>query len=144
MNTVNKNGPILIIEDDMDDQVLIQMAYDKLHYTNELVFLENGEVAINYLNGMTKIPFLILSDINMPKINGIELRARVQQNKAINIKCVPYILLSTTTSKDFIDDAYTIGIQGFFKKPAQPDELENLLKTIIEYWKISHAPGMYM
>lgn len=141
---VNKNGPILIIEDDIDDQRFIEEIYKTLNYSNELVFLDNGEIAIDYLMKMTKIPFLIISDLNMPKINGIELRARVKQNDAINIKCVPYLIFSTTVAKNFIDDAYIMGIQGYFKKPVDPDDLLATLKTIIDYWKVSYTPGMYM
>ena len=141
---MNKNGPIIIIEDDMDDQVLIRLVYENLNYTNELVFIENGELAIEYLNQMKTVPFIILSDVNMPRINGIELRERVLQNEVINIKCVPYIILSTTASKHFVDNAYSLGIQGYFKKPSDPGELSAILKNIIEYWKISYAPGMYI
>jgi CheY-like chemotaxis protein len=141
---VNKNGPILIIEDDVDDQHFIEDSYRKLNYQNELVFLDNGEIAITYLMQMTRIPFLIISDLNMPKINGIELRARVKENDAINIKCVPYVIFSTTVARNFIDDAYTLGIQGYFKKPNNPDDLMGILKHIIDYWKISYTPGMYM
>ncbi len=141
---MNKNGPILIIEDDTDDQEFIQAAYQKLDHSNELVFLNSGEIAIQYLMEMTKIPFLIISDLNMPKINGIELRARVRQNEAINIKCVPYILFSTTVAKSFIDDAYAIGIQGYFKKPIKQNELVAILENIIDYWKVSYSPGMYL
>ena len=141
---VNKNGPILVIEDDRDDQVFIQTAYSKLDYTNELVFLDNGESAIKHLIEMKDIPFLIICDLNMPKMNGLELRARVHQNETIRIKCVPYIIFSTTATKLFIDDAYTVGIQGYFKKPSVPSELVEALRTIIGYWKVSYAPGMYM
>jgi CheY-like chemotaxis protein len=141
---MNKNGPILIIEDDMDDQMLIEMAYSKMGYKNELVFLANGEEAIEYLIGMKKIPFIIISDINMPKVNGLELRERVKHNEMINIKCVPYILLSTTASKTYIEDAYILGIQGYFKKPSSSDQLEVILRQVIEYWKLSYAPGMYL
>ena len=141
---MNKNAPILIIEDDIDDQKFLQEIFLKLNYLNELVFLNDGEEAIEYLMQMKKVPFLIISDLNMPKINGIELRARVKENAAINIKCVPYILFSTTVAKNYIDDAYTMGIQGYFKKPIDPNELMAILKAIIEYWKYSYAPGMYM
>ena len=141
---MNKNGPILIIEDDIDDQEFLQTTYRKLNYTNELVFLNDGEAAIQYLIQMNSIPFLIISDLNMPKINGIELRARVKENDVINIKCVPYILFSTTVGKNFINDAYLMGIKGYFKKPIDPNELMTTLKNIIEYWKISYSPGMYI
>jgi CheY-like chemotaxis protein len=141
---VNKNGPIIIIEDDADDRLLIELTYEKLDYKNELVFLEDGEIAINYLMNMKRIPFLIISDINLPKINGIELRARVKENEAINIKCVPYVLFSTTATKDYIDDAYSLGIQGYFKKTSDPNEVALILENVIRYWKCSYAPGMYL
>jgi len=141
---MNKNGPIIIIEDDVDDQKFIQMVYNKMGYDNEVVFLDSGEMAIEYLIAMKKVPFIIISDLNMPKINGIELRARVQQNVEINIKCVPYIIFSTTIMKNYVTDAYMLGIQGYFKKPMHPGELTAILKTIIDYWKLSYTPGMYM
>jgi CheY-like chemotaxis protein len=141
---VNKNGSIIIIEDDKDDQLLLEVIYKKLSYKNELVFLENGEIAIEYLCTMKKVPFLIISDINMPKLNGIELRARVKQNEEVNIRCIPYVLLSTTTSKEYMDNAYLLGIQGYFKKPSNPEDFEQMLKCVIDYWKISYSPGMYI
>ncbi len=79
---------------------------------------------------MKEIPFLIISDVNMPRLNGIELRAKVQQNELINIKCIPYILLSTTASKSFVDNAYLIGIQGYFKKPSSSDAVEADIQKI--------------
>jgi DNA-binding NarL/FixJ family response regulator len=81
---------------------------------------------------MKKIPFLIISDINVPKLNGIELRARVKQNEAVNIRCIPYVLLSTTASKEYIDNAYLLGIQGYFKKPPNPDDFEEILRCVID------------
>ena len=64
---MNKNGTILVLEDDIDDQRFIQSAYNKLNYTNELVFLDDGESAINHLIQMKEIPFLIICDLYMPK-----------------------------------------------------------------------------
>jgi len=141
---VNKEGPILIIEDDIDDQVLIQFIFKKLAYKNELVFLENGEVAIEYLNKMTTIPFIIISDLNMPKVNGIELRKRVAANERINIKCIPYIIFSTSASQQNVDNAFLMGIQGYFKKPSSLESLSEIFKSIVEYWKISYSPGVFL
>lgn len=65
---MNKNGPVVIIEDDDDDQYLFQQAFRKLNYINEIIFFGNGQDALEFLTTTTMLPFLILSDINMPKL----------------------------------------------------------------------------
>ena len=67
---MNKDGPIIIIEDDIDDQQIIGEIFKKLDHKNEIVFFHDGNLALEYLNKTDIHPFLILSDINMPKING--------------------------------------------------------------------------
>jgi CheY-like chemotaxis protein len=139
---MNKNGPIIIIEDDLDDQELLFLLYKEMNYTNELVFLDNGDEGLRYLKSMSTLPFLIISDMNMPKINGMELRALVQKNAAIRSKCIPYIILSTTATKDFVDNAYALGVHGYFKKPTRPADWRIMMRSILEYWSRGLAPGM--
>lgn len=72
---MNKNGPIVIIEDDLDDQQILTEIFNELPYGNKLVFFDDGVQALEYLTDTDIEPFLVLSDINMPKLNGMELRA---------------------------------------------------------------------
>ncbi|MEO8762508.1 MAG: response regulator, partial [Bacteroidia bacterium] len=65
---MNKNGPVIIIEDDEDDQLMINEIFQTLGYVNIVVFFKDGIKALEYLNQTDVIPFLILSDINMPRI----------------------------------------------------------------------------
>jgi CheY-like chemotaxis protein len=141
---MNKNGPILIIEDDRDDQELIRHVYKQMEYTNDLIFLEDGEEAIAYLVNMKQAPFIIISDLNMPKIDGLELKKRLQGDPALNIQCIPYIILSTNASKKYVEKAYALSIQGYFQKPSSSNDLREILKDVIDYWKKSFAPGMYL
>ncbi|MCW3078170.1 MAG: response regulator, partial [Bacteroidetes bacterium] len=67
---MNRNGPVIIIEDDADDQFLLGEVFKKLAYENEVKFFSDGELALEYLNRADVTPFLILSDINMPKLDG--------------------------------------------------------------------------
>ncbi len=67
---MNKDGPVIIIEDDADDQEILREIFEKLKYPNELIFFFDGHEALKYLDKPTTLPFIILSDINMPKLSG--------------------------------------------------------------------------
>jgi CheY-like chemotaxis protein len=88
-------------------------------------------------------PFLILSDINMPKINGFELRNKIFTNEQLQTKCIPYLFFTTAADKKSVVDAYSLSVQGFFKKPHSIEGLEHTIKKIIEYWQECIAPGQF-
>ena len=77
---LNKQGCIIIIEDDRDDQYLLQEIFDELNYPNEVIFFADGQAALDFLTTGKKNPFLILSDINLPKLSGLELRLKLKMN----------------------------------------------------------------
>ncbi len=138
---MDKRGPIIIIEDSKEDQKILIEIFKKLDYSNKLVFFHDGNDALEYLNETDKIPFLILSDINMPKINGFELRSKIQENKELALKCVPFLFFSNGANKQSVSDAYSMSVQGFFRKPIEYDKLENTMKKIMDYWKECIAPS---
>lgn len=140
---MNKNGPVVVIEDDRDDQDLLDEVFKNLGYKNKIVFFEDGNAALDYLNKSEIIPFLILSDINMPKINGFELRSRVHTNEQLHLKCIPYLFFTTSANKESVVDAYAMSVQGFFVKPSSYKELENVIRKIMEYWSECIAPSEY-
>lgn len=140
---MNKNGPVVIIEDDEDDQLIISEIFKNLNYNNAIIFFKDGNDALDYLNKTDIIPFLILSDVNMPKINGFELRAKVHTNELLNIKCIPYLFFTTNADKKSVVDAYSMSVQGFFVKPNSFQKLENTITKIMEYWKECIAPSEY-
>ena len=71
---MNKEGPIIIIEDDADDRFLLEEVFTSLDYLNKRIYFVDGQEALDYLLQMDSAPFLILSDINMPRLDGFELR----------------------------------------------------------------------
>ena len=71
-------GPIIVIEDDIDDQELLRDVFQKINYPNIVRYFNDGESALEYLNRTDVIPFLILSDINMPVLDGFALRDKVK------------------------------------------------------------------
>ncbi len=66
------NGPVLIVDDDTDDMELLQQAWKELKYPNILIFLNSGDQALNYLKSDNTVPFLILCDVNIPRVDGFE------------------------------------------------------------------------
>ena len=88
---MNKNGPIIVIEDDADDQEIIQGVFERLNYKNEVLFFFDPEKALDYINQAFVSPFLILSDINMPKLSGMELKKKISTDAALQVKCIPYL-----------------------------------------------------
>jgi CheY-like chemotaxis protein len=140
---MNKNGPIIVIEDDEEDQEILLEIFERLPYKNQLVFFTNGNDVIDFINTPGNKPFLILSDVNMPKVNGFELRNRVFTNEQLQDKHVPYLFFTTGTHKKAVVDAYSMSVQGFFIKPSNLSALENTIRKIVEYWQECIAPHQY-
>lgn len=89
----------------------------------------------------TKIePFLVMSDINMPKLNGMELREKVHNNEDIRRKSIPYLFFSTAAEQNQVIDAYSRSIQGFFIKSNDYDKTKETIRKIIEYWQECVSP----
>lgn len=138
---MNKSGPIIIIEDDKGDQALLMIVFEELNYVNEIIFFKDGELALEYLTMSAIEPFIILSDINMPKLNGLELREKIHTNEDLRIKCTPYLFFSTSSEQKFVVDAYSKSVQGFFVKPYNFEELKQTIKIIVEYWQKCESPN---
>lgn len=138
---MNKSGPIIIIEDDMDDQDLLSEIFNELNYTNQIVFFGDSQQALDYLIDTDTEPFLVLSDINMPKLNGIELREKVHNNEDLRLKSIPYLFFTTSAEQKHVVDAYSRSIQGFFIKPHSYEQLKSMLIKIVEYWQECQSPN---
>jgi CheY-like chemotaxis protein len=138
---MNKTGPIVIIEDDLDDQEILTDIFKELSYVNEVVFFGDSFEALDYLTNTNIEPFLVLSDINMPKLNGIELREKVHNNEDLRLKSIPYLFFSTSAEQKHIIDAYSRSIQGFFIKPHGYDKLKDTIRRIVEYWQECESPN---
>jgi len=138
---MNKIGPIVVIEDDAEDQEILVEIFKNLDYKNPIIYFSDGEEALQFLIDTKIKPFLILSDINMPKLTGFELRQKVHTNEDLNLKCIPYLFFTTTSAQKAIVDAYSQSVQGFFIKANSVDKLKNTIKKIVEYWQECEAPN---
>lgn len=96
--------------------------------------LNDGEEAYRYLNNNNIDPFLIISDINMPKMLGTELRDKMQNEGKLRLRTVPFLFLTTSAAKDNIIDALAHSVQSFFLKAQNFEELKRTIKRILDYW----------
>src|SRR5690348_4168823 len=114
---MNKSGPIIIIEDDLDDQEVLDDVFKELDYKNEIIFFGDSQKALDFLVDTDIEPFIIFSDINMPRLTGAELREKVHNNEDLRLKSIPYLFFTTSAEQKAVIEAYSKSIQGFFVKP---------------------------
>lgn len=136
-----KNGPILLVEDDVDDQEIIIEALQTLGVQNEVKTFDNGQKALDFLKIMDKQPFLIISDLNLPVMNGLQLKFEIQNNEYLRTKSIPFIFLSTSGDKKAVEEAFQLQVQGFFVKEISYEGINKQLKGIIDYWKNCRHPN---
>jgi CheY-like chemotaxis protein len=139
---MNKSGPVIVIEDDEDDLEVLREVFAELDYPNEVMYFTNGLLAYEYLAYSKDQPFLILSDINLPKLDGFQLRDKIHNNEQLRLKCIPYLFFTTTTEQRSVIDAYSKSVQGFFTKPSTYPEILRVIRNIVEYWKDCHSPNI--
>jgi CheY-like chemotaxis protein len=133
---VDKEGPIIVIEDDPDDQLMLDVVFKKLAYPNEVIYFFDGQQALDYLDQVETVPFLILSDINMPKLDGFALREKLHNDARLKLKCIPYLFFSSAIDQQAVIDAYSLSVQGFFVKPVTMTILEETISTIYKLLEV--------
>lgn len=137
---MNKNGPLLLVDDDADDREMIGIALEELAWDKPVRFFKDAESALQYLQQATECPFLIISDLNMPKMTGLDFKAHIETNNILQRKNIPFVFLSTTTNRTFVSKAFQLNAKGFFVKGPSYSSLKTSLKTILSYWAESeHA-----
>ena len=136
---MNEN-PIYIVDDDQDDEEIIRDAINDLGLKNKLQFFHTGEELMNQLRTHKIVPFIIISDINLPKMDGFELREKILGDPSITDKTIPFIFWSTTASETQIKKAYDLSAHGFFLKGRSYKDLREGINEIIRYWSRSLSP----
>ncbi len=131
---------ILLVEDDLVDMMSVRRALRDLNVTNPLYHVNNGEEALEWLNDPANPkPSIILLDLNMPRMNGIELLAILKKDE--NLRRIPVIVL--TTSRGELDkvQSFDLGAAGYMIKPVDFLQFVEVMRTIRMYWILSELPG---
>jgi|SRR3954469_11068970 response regulator RpfG family c-di-GMP phosphodiesterase len=139
---MSKTGPIILVEDDIDDKDIFEFAISELQIGNKLKHFNTCAKAFEYLATTTDQPFIIFCDINLPLMSGIEFKQEIDKNKKLRKKSIPFIFYTTSADQDTVDKAYMeLTIQGFFQKPNYMDEIKENIKSILGYWKNCRHPN---
>ncbi|GAC1424496.1 MAG: response regulator [Flavisolibacter sp.] len=134
------SGPVVYLEDDEDDQELLKDVFQSLKIKNELKFFYTCQSALDYLRTTTDKPFLIITDVNLPEMSGLQMREEICKDPYLKKKAIPYIFLSTSASSSDIRKAYDLDIQGYFQKENSFAALQNMIHKIVNYWNVCKHP----
>lgn len=135
MSSLNR---LLLVEDDVVDVMSMRRALRDLAITAPLTVAENGDRAIRLLREMRPFPSLILLDLNMPGMNGLELLRLLKSDDST--RHIPVVVL--TTSQELRDrmESFKLGAAGYIAKPESYDEFVEIVRTIDRYWSTSARP----
>ena len=132
--------PILLVEDNKLDVMTVKRALKDLDIKNQLVCTANGEEALEYLNNNgNKKPCIILLDLNMPKMNGIEFLQVVKADDTL--KKIPIIVLTTSSQQQDIVESFRLSVAGYIVKSVDYAEYTEAINTINLYWSLSKLPS---
>ncbi|SEP25130.1 response regulator [Nitrosovibrio sp. Nv6] len=133
------NKPILLVEDDQVDMMRVTRALKEIHVTNQIVHRENGEEALNYLRDENSDkPCLILLDLNMPIMNGIEFLRAVKKDE--RRRGIPVVMLTASDDQQDKLNSFDLGVAGYVAKPVNYRQLVEVIRSIDTYWTISAMP----
>ena len=131
--------PILLVEDDQVDVMTVKRALKEIKVTNPVVNLENGEAALKYLRDpKNEKPCIILLDLNMPIMNGIEFLQVMKHDD--QLKRIPVIMLTTSEEQQDKIHSFDLGVAGYMAKPVDYRQFVEVMRTIDAYWTISEVP----
>ena len=135
-------GPIVIVDDDEDDKDMINAVLKELSIPNKTVWFQRCMDAFEYLTSTDEQPFLIISDVNLPGQSGIEFKKQIDSNKELRKKSIPFVFFSTSADKKYVNEAYlTLTVQGFFKKADSYEATKDIVRSMLEYWKVCKHPN---
>ncbi len=138
---MNSLKPVLLVEDDSVDIMTVKRCFKKLKIPNKLLVAENGEIALKLLSAdnIEFHPCIILLDINMPKMNGLEF---LEQFKRLSdFKKTPVVMLTSSKEESDIGRCFNLGIAGYILKPVEYEQFVESISLLNSYWSMSELPS---
>lgn len=130
---------ILLVEDDVVDAMTVKRALKEIHVTNQLHTVGNGEEALEFLrSSKNDHPGIILLDLNMPKMNGLEFLKIMKAEP--NMKRIPVVVLTTSKEEQDKIESFELGVAGYMIKPVDYMQFVETMRTIDMYWTLSELP----
>jgi two-component system response regulator len=140
------NKTILLVEDNPSDIDLTKRAFDKGHINNNLIVAEDGQEALDYIFGKGKhasrdanqLPVLILLDLKLPKIGGLEVLKIIRATE--KIKRLPVVVLTSSKEEQDVAASYDLGVNSYIRKPVDFNQFADAIKHLGLYWLVINEP----
>ncbi|MFT7352949.1 MAG: CheY-like chemotaxis protein [Flavobacterium sp.] len=132
---MKKDLNVLLIEDNLIEVMKMKRTISFLELEHILAVANNGEEALAALEDKSKIPDLILLDLNMPKVSGIEFLTILKNNDSI--KHIPTVILTTSDNQKDLEECYRLGVSGYVLKPLKYDDYVEKIKNVLSYWSMN-------
>jgi two-component system, response regulator len=137
-----RDETILLVEDNPDDELLTRLALLKSHVCNEVVVARDGAEALDYLCGTgtyngrdsAAIPQVILLDLDLPKIDGLEVLRRIRSDE--RTKQLPTVILTSSEDQQDLVESYGLGTNGYVRKPLDLDQFRAAVGQLGLYWMV--------
>lgn len=130
---------ILLIEDDQVDALTVKRILGELNAGDRLDTVNDGEQALEFLQDAAQPrPSIILLDLNMPRMNGIEFLQIVKNDDSL--KVIPVVVVTTSKGGQDIADSFELGVAGYMTKPVDYQKFVEIITTIDRYWSLSELP----
>ena len=126
---------VLLIEDDVIEVMKVKRAIASLQLDHELIEANNGEEALQILEDKDNLPHIILLDLNMPKLNGLEFLSILKKDEFL--KFLPTVILTTSRNQKDLLECFKIGIAGYVLKPLKYEDYVSKIEQILSYWSIN-------
>lgn len=134
--------PILLVEDDQVDVMTVKRALKDIHVTNRLIVAGNGAEALEILqNSENEKPCIILLDLNMPMLNGIEFLKIAKQDGIL--RRIPVVVLTTSEEEQDRVSSFELGVAGYMIKPVDYQQFVEVVRAIDLYWTLSELAEEY-
>ncbi|MHB1462773.1 MAG: response regulator [Armatimonadota bacterium] len=136
---MNTRKSILLVEDDKVDAMTVKRALREINVTNLLATVNDGEQALEYLRDKdNERPAIILLDLNMPKMNGIELLKHMKAD--VDLRSIPVVVLTTSKADQDRIESFSLSVAGYMLKPVDYIQFVEVMRTINIYWTLSELP----
>lgn len=135
------HGPVVFVEDDAEDHEFIVEAYNALSLKNNLKVFSKAQEALEYLRTTTDRPFIIISEITLLGMDGLEFRKQIITDDYLRGKGIPFIFFTTNYDRADVQLAYELQVQGYFIKKYSIPETSRMLLKIMDYWVESYHPN---
>ena len=131
---------VLLVEDDHVDAITLKRALEDAGAAFSIVHVTSGESALAYLRSdVNQRPHLILLDLNMPKMGGLDFLRAVKADPALS--GIPAVVLTASVSRDDVSDSFGASVAGYVTKPVDYLALAAKVRALEEYWRINRLPG---